>query len=102
MFSSGQPMESKKICDLSASLKKSHHELSCSLFGLKLAQRKWSPELAAYLREEDPGIPTNQREFDALVERVEGVELALRKLKRHTSELCFDLERVGRGESFSV
>lgn len=95
-------MSTKKICDLSSALKKASSEAHGALISLHLVHHRWTPELAAYLREEDPGIPTTKEEVSDLLAQMTNIALATRKLNRHVNELCFDLQRVERGESFSV
>ena len=91
-----------RLCQQAAHLANAYEDLRKSYIDACLVKALWTPELTAYLREEGNNSPTTKEEMTELLERMAQIGNDLGNLHSHVEELCIDLKRVGRGESFSV
>lgn len=102
MFSLVQENKTKALCEQATEVTLVFHGLKDLVQRLVELDKNWNPEIDEYLREERY-LGREAREF------LQDMQGAARDLKIVTSklmsdhiDLCLDLERVGRGESFSV
>ena len=79
-----------------------YKHLSHAYFQLQKAHAKWTPELSAYLREEKAEDVRTKSDMRGLINHVCYMRSTTAKLNSDVQNLCADLSRVGRGESFSV
>ena len=97
-----QHMSHARLCQQAEQIADSYEHLRKSYVGACLIKALWTPELSAYLREEGNTSPTTKEELTALLERMAQIGNELGELHSHVDQLCVDLARVDRGESFSV
>ena len=102
MFSLMQHKNSDRLYHQAAHLAEAYEDLRKSYISACLVKALWTPDLTAYLHEEGNNSPTTKEEMNELLERMAQVGHDLGNLHSHVEELCADLKRVGRGESFSV
>ena len=102
MFSLMQENKTEVLCEQAKEVTFLFHSLKDVLCRLQELDKNWNPEIDEYLREERY-LGRDAREF------IKDMQGAVRDLKIVTGalmsdhiNLCLDLERVGRGESFSV
>lgn len=102
MFSLMQQNEPLSICEQALAIAEAYRDFHSAWVNLAQLESRWNEEVSAYLREEQY-LGGNGHEFvSALVENNERLVKPLQKLAQDHQNLCTDLLRVGRGESFSV
>ena len=101
MFSSLQPKEPLSLCDQSLALSESYQALQAAYVNLSQTYERWNDEASAYLREERYLEAQAYELVGGTVEVLERMQEPMRQLAMDHQNLCNDLLRVGRGESFS-
>ena len=102
MFSLLQQKEPLSICEQSLAIAEAYRDFHSAWVNLAQLEARWNDEVSAYLREEDYLGGSGIEFVTALVENNERLVKPLQKLAHDHQNLCTDLLRVGRGESFSV
>ena len=97
-----QELNSKSICSQSEYLKGLSTDFVQAQLKLLVILETWKPELDEYFREEGYMETTAHDFLTAMLEFLEAVNGPTSQLVRHHMALCNDLERVERGQSFSV
>ena len=95
-------MSHERLCQQAGQLADAYEHLRESYVEACVVKALWTPELTAYLHEEENTSPTTKEEMDSLLERMRQIGNELAALHNHVDQLCADLTRVDRGESFSV
>ena len=90
------------ICEQSLAIADAYRDFHSAWVNLASLQLRWNDEVSAYLREEEYVGADGYGFISALVENNERFVKPLGKLAQDHQNLCNDLLRVGRGESFSV
>jgi len=97
-----QDLSAKSICEQSEYLHGLSSDLVQAQLKLLVVLNNWKPELNEFFREEGY-METSAHDFlTAMLEFLEAVNGPTSQLVRHHAALCDDLERVERGQSFSV
>lgn len=102
MFSLVQQQEPLSLCDQSLALSEAYQALQAAYVGLSQTYERWNEEASAYLREEEYLGAQAYELVGGTVEVLERMQQPIRQLALDHQNLCNDLLRVGRGESFSV
>lgn len=102
MFSPVQQPEPLSICEQSLAIAEAYRDFHSAWVNLAQLEARWNNEVSAYLREEDYLGGSGYEYVSALVENNQRFVKPLQKLAQDHQNLCTDLLRVGRGESFSV
>ena len=97
-----QHMSHARLCQQAEQLADSYEHLRKSYVGACLIKALWTPELSAYLREERYLESPAHEYLGGIIEVLEAMQEPTRQLAYDHQNLCNDLLRVGRGESFSV
>ena len=97
-----QQNEPLTLCDQSLSLSESYQALQAAYVGLAQTYERWNTDADAYLREERYLESTAKEFLGGIVEVLEAMQRPTQRLAIDHQNLCNDLLRVGRGESFSV
>lgn len=97
-----QQLEPLSLCDQALAMAESYQALQTAYVGLAQTYERWNTEASAYLREETY-LESEAFEFlGGIIEVLEAMQEPTRQLALDHQNLCNDLLRVGRGESFSV
>ena len=102
MFSLVPQQEPLSLCDQSLALSESYQALQAAYVGLSQTYERWNGEASAYLREERYLESPAHEYLGGIIEVLEAMQEPTRQLAMDHQNLCNDLLRVGRGESFSV
>lgn len=97
-----EQQEPLSICEQSLAIAEAYRDFHSAWVNLAQLQARWNNEVSAYLREEEYLGGSGYEYVSALVESNERLVKPLGKLAQDHQNLCTDLLRVGRGESFSV
>ena len=95
-------MNSEKLCNQAEVLFEAYRSLLVAYLSLKQVQERWEDQVSDYMREErfrEKDAPTFLAES---ITELKAVIDPLQELAVAHDELCTYLQRVGRGESFSV
>ena len=97
-----QDLKPSTICDQAQSLNRAYHHLQSAYLELAQTYDTWNEEADAYLREE-VYLDVTAKDFVAVVvDTLQPMQRPMQELAIDSTNLCNDLLRVGRGESFSV
>ena len=102
MFSPVQQQEPLSLCDQSLSLTESYQALQAAYVNLAQTYERWNKEADAYLREEKYMGCDAKELIGGITDLLEPLQKPMQQLAIDHQNLCNDLLRVGRGESFSV
>ena len=97
-----QQQEPLSLCDQSLALAESYQALQAAYVGLAQTYDRWNQAANAYLREEEYLESRAYEYLGGIIEVLEVMQEPTRRLALDHQNLCNDLLRVGRGESFSV
>ena len=95
-------MDTEKVCEQSKKVTFIHAGLKDLVQRLHELDKDWDPEFDEYLREEHYMGRTAREFIQDMRSAVNDLRVITAKLQYDHINLCLDLERVGRGESFSV
>ena len=102
MFSLVQEEKPSTLCQQAQSLNRAYHHLQSVYLELAQTYDTWNDDANEYLREE-LYLGRTAKEFMAeMVEALVPMQKPMQELAMDHHNLCDDLLRVGRGESFSV
>ena len=90
------------MCEQSLEIADAYRDFQSAWVNLAQVQLRWNDEVSAYLREEKYMGTDADAFIQQLVETTECFVGPLQRLAQDHQNLCNDLLRVGRGESFSV
>ena len=102
MFSPVQEEKPSTLCQQAQSLVTAYHHLQAAYCELAQSEVMWNEEVDAYLREETYAGRTARQFMQEMVEFLHPMQKPMQELALDHQNLCNDLLRVGRGESFSV
>lgn len=102
MFSGMQELNPLTICQQAREVGDAYKALSTAYVSLAQIRSTWNAEVNEYLHEERYCNATATDFLDAIIEFLEVTTPEMQRLARDHENLCNDLVRVGRGESFSV
>ena len=90
------------MCQQAQSLNEAYHHLQSVYMELAQTYDTWNPEADEYLREEKYLGMTAKEFMSEMVDALAPMQKPMQQLAMDHTNLCNDLLRVGRGESFSV
>ena len=102
MFSLVQDKKPLSICDQAKHLADAHRHLQEAYCVLAQMEPDWNPEVDEYLHEEVYAGRTGKQFLSDIADALHEMQTPLFELAVDHRDLCNDLLRVGRGESFSV